>query len=46
MDELKRHVWTRQGMRLVHQMRAEAIQVAAMAIRFALDVCNEDRGNK
>jgi hypothetical protein len=45
-EELKRHVWTRQGLRLVHQMRAEAIQVAAMALRFALDVCNEDRGNK
>ncbi len=45
-EELKAHVWTRQGLRLVHQMRAEAIQVAAMAIRFALDVCTADRGQK
>lgn len=46
VDELKAHVWTKQGMRLTHQMRAEAIQVAAMAVRFALDVCTADRGNK
>lgn len=46
MDELKAHVWTNQKRRLLSDMRKEAIQVAAMAIRFVVDVCNEERGRK
>ena len=34
LDELKAHVWRRQGSRNVPAMRAEAIQVAAMAVKF------------
>ena len=46
VDELKAHVWTRQGTRNVARMRHEAIQVAAMALRFALDVCDELGGQR
>lgn len=46
VDELKAHVWTNQKKRNIPQMRKEAIQVAAMAIRFAHDVCNEKVGRK
>lgn len=45
-DELKAHVWTKQKNRNLHMMRLEAIQVAAMAIRFAAEVCDEERGRK
>ena len=34
MDELKEHVWKKQHARDVVAMRAEAIQVAAMAVKF------------
>jgi hypothetical protein len=33
-DELKAHVWTKQKLRNLAAMRVEAIQVAAMAIKF------------
>lgn len=36
-DELKAHVWMNQKKRDVTAMRAEAVQVAAMAIRFAAE---------
>ena len=34
VDELKAHVWTKQKNRNVAAMRKEAVQVAAMAIKF------------
>lgn len=46
VDELKAHVWTNQKRRDIKQMRKEAIQVAAMAMRFILDVCNKTDGRK
>ncbi len=46
MDELKAHVWTNQKRRDLPAMRAEAIQVAAMAVRFVLNVCSEERGRR
>lgn len=46
VEELKAHVWLKQGMRLTHEMRREAIQVAAMALRFVADICDTDRGNR
>lgn len=44
VDELKAHVWMKQSRRDLEAMRAEAIQVAAMALRFAAEVCTEERG--
>ena len=38
LDELKAEVWKKEGERNTEQMRREAIQVAAMAIRFILDL--------
>lgn len=46
VDELKAHVWMNQKRRDLVAMRKEATQVAAMAVRFIRDVCNEDRGRK
>jgi hypothetical protein len=46
VDELWEHVKTKQRNRNLHAARKEAMQVAAMAIRFMLDVCNEERGRK
>lgn len=45
VDELWEHVKVKQGKRDVAKMRREAIQVAAMAIRFALDLEGE-RGQR
>ena len=45
-DELKAHVWTKQKNRDLPAMRHEAVQLAATAIRFAADVCSEERGRK
>lgn len=41
VDELRRHVFTRQGSRDRHAMRREAIQVAAIALRWAA-ACEDD----
>jgi NTP pyrophosphatase (non-canonical NTP hydrolase) len=46
VDELWDHVKTNQKRRDIEAMRKEAIQVAAMAIRFAHDICDEGRGRK
>lgn len=46
MDELWDHVKTNQRKRDLPKMQQEAIQVAAMAIRFALEVCSERTGRK
>ncbi len=46
VDELWDHVKRNQKVRDLTAMRKEAIQVAAMAVRFAHDVCNEERGRK
>jgi molybdopterin biosynthesis enzyme len=45
-DELWEHVKTNQKKRDLAAMRKEAVQVAAMAMRFALEVCDETRGRK
>lgn len=46
VDELWEEVRAKQGQRVPALMRKEAIQVAAMAIRFVLDVCDGGRGQK
>lgn len=46
MDELWDHVKTKQKNRDLTKMKKEAIQVAAMAMRFAYEVCDEINGRK
>jgi NTP pyrophosphatase (non-canonical NTP hydrolase) len=46
VDELWEHVKTNQKRRDLAKMRKEAVQVAAMAMRFALEVCGEETGRK
>lgn len=46
VDELWDHVKTNQKRRDLGEMRKEAVQVAAMAVRFALEVCDDERGRK
>lgn len=45
VDELWDHVKMKQGKRDIAAMRKEAIQIAAMAIRFAADICHDEKGN-
>ncbi len=45
-DELKAHVWMNQKKRDLKGMRKEALQVAAVALRFVIEVCNEEKGRK
>ncbi len=44
--ELEEHVFTNQKRRDMAAMRAEAIQVAAMAVRLVRDICDGNRGHK
>lgn len=46
VDELWDEVKAKQGARDLAKMRKEAIQVAAMAMRFVIDVCDGERGQK
>lgn len=46
VHELKLHVYTNQKRRDLRKMQAEAVQVAAMALRFATEVCDDERGRK
>lgn len=46
VDELKFHVWTNQKRRDIESMRKECIQIAAMALRFAHEICDGQKGMK
>lgn len=46
LDELWDHVKTNQKKRDLEAMRKEAVQVAAMAIRFIVEVIDEGRGRE
>jgi hypothetical protein len=43
VDELKAHVWTKQQNRDIAAMRKEAIQVASVALSFAMIICNGEK---
>jgi NTP pyrophosphatase (non-canonical NTP hydrolase) len=45
VDELWEHVKRRREARNREEMRAEAIQCAAMAVRFAADICGDRSGD-
>lgn len=42
-DELKTEVWKNRRSRDMEQMRYEAVQLGAMALRFVLDICEGGR---
>lgn len=46
VDELWDEVKAKQGARDIAKLRKEAVQVAAMAVRFILDVCDGERGQR
>lgn len=46
VDELWDEIKAKQGERRLDNLRAEAVQVAAMAVRFILDVCTPDNVQK
>jgi hypothetical protein len=41
LDELKLEIWKKPKKRSLQKMRKEAVQIAAMALRFMLDVCDK-----
>jgi hypothetical protein len=46
VDELWDHVKVKQGQRNIPEMTYEAVQVAAMALRFIIDVCRPIEADK
>lgn len=46
VKELQDHVFTKQRERDLSSMRREALQVAAVALRFASELCDEERGRR
>lgn len=44
--ELREHVYMKQKNRFLPDMRKEAIELAAMAVCFACEVCDEENGRK
>jgi hypothetical protein len=46
VDELWDHVKTNQKKRDIEAMKKECIQISAMAMRFAIEICNELDGRK
>ena len=44
--ELQGHVFMKESKRDIEKMRNEAVQLAASAVRFAIEICNEDRGRR
>lgn len=46
LDELWTEIKVKQPDRDLTKMRAEAIQLAAVALCFAVDICNEERGRR
>jgi hypothetical protein len=44
--ELQTEVFKKQTTRDIDKMRAEAVQVAAMAVAFIVECCNEEVGRR
>jgi len=44
-EELKEEVWKKRQDRDSAKMYSEAMQIAAMGLRFMIDICLDDRGN-
>lgn len=44
-EELKDEVWKKRKDRDPDKMYKEAMQIAAMGLRFMVDICMDDRGN-
>ncbi len=46
VDELKEHVWTKERLRDLDKMKAEALGIAVVALRFAAFTCDEEIGRR
>lgn len=46
LRELEEHIFMKEANRDVGAMRKEAIQLACTAVRFAIEICTEERGRR
>lgn len=46
LRELEEHIFTKEANRDIAGMRKEAIQLACTAVRFAIEICTEERARR